>query len=271
MECLAKCYGNNLSQYEPAIQWMEEAIQNLPQSLSNHGHKLSMGTNMANWRLHLGDAQESVGIAKAAYEASRTLTFSLWTRGGTSTLRCIKHYIKALYRAEEYDAITKLLYELDQRDTYSPGRSLWVEVLWAQWKPFYNFRLFDKVGHIYRITRDEGLLYFMKASIRRAVALTTDTLVEVQPLWVATEAGMWLYHYASRAQDSSEIWEKMVTLIDQSDEVVQQSQSSYRNTAAGFLSMICFDAAKTALAEGKNPATHISKLEKLAKYKQGYK
>ena len=166
--------------------------------------------------------------------------------------------------------ITKVLYELDRSDTYSPGRSLWVEVLWAQWKPFYNFRLFDKVGYIFRITKDEAFLYFMKSSIRRGMTLTPDTMVEVQPLWLATEASMWLYHYGSRAKDSSELWEKMVALIDQSEEVVQESQSSYRNTAAGFLSMIYFDAAKADLAVGNNPTIHNSKLEKLAKYKQGY-
>lgn len=62
-----------------------------------------------------------------------------------------------------------------------------------------------------------------------------------------------------------------MALVDQSNGNVQQTQAAYRTSAAAYLSMMYFDAAKNSRDNGGDFSAHISKLKNLAKHRQGSK
>lgn len=271
MEGLARCYGDNLYEYETAIDWMKTAINNLPHTEDLEGIDFYLETRISDWKLQLGQDEEAVESARAAYEGSQGFRYGTGSASDVSVLRTIKHYIMALYRTEDYSTITKLLYELDSIATWEENRSLWIVFLREQYDSYYRINIFDKVGTIVRATKDDALAEFMEASIKEAVELNTDTISEAQPVWLATQAAEWQYHYAREPEESIDLYENIVTLIDQSNEVVQHSHAAYRTSAAGQLSSMYFNAAKSAYNEGTDYSTPVSKMENLAKHKQGSK
>ena len=186
-----------------------------------------------------------------------------------SILRCIKHYIEALYRTDQHTRIVKLLYELDKRGTLVEDMSLWTVFLRAQYNGYYNVSIFEKLGKITRILGDEILQGFLRASLEKAASLDADSVADDQFIWLAFQAAEWQYPYAFQPDESTELLEKIIALIDQGNEVVQQSEAPYRTRASQYLGMIHFNAAKTALNAGTDSSAHIAKLEKLAKHKQG--
>ena len=278
MEGLARCYGENLHQYETAIQWMEDGVRYLPDNFSNFGIAFYLQTRISDWKLHLGNDEDSVGIARTSYEGSRDFVYGTGTAGDDSILRSVKHYLEALYRTQRYNDIVDLVYELDGRNTIvikdnftQAAPKLWIVFLRAQYEDYFDAKAFDKMGKVSKETKDERLLEFMKKSIDETPNLTADTTADTRSVWLAIEGAEWLYHYAAQPEDSIDWWTKVVTLVDQSNEVVQQSHAWYRTRASGFLSMMYFNSAKIAHRNGEDYSKDIAKLEDLAKHKQGSK
>ena len=271
LEGLARCYGENKQEYETAIHCMEDAIHNLPHTEDLEGIDFYLQTRISDWKLHLGNDQESVEIAEVAYQSSRNFYYGTGTASDSSILRSAKHYIEALYRTEHFVDLTKLFYELDDRATWEGKRSLWTVFLRAQYDSYYNVTLFDKIGTITRKIQDGAFESFIHESIKKSVELNSDTVSDSRTIWLATQAAEWQYNYAEQPEQSIELWENVVTLVDQSNEVVQQSQAGYRTEASVFLSMMYFKAAKAASEQDGDPSPHVSKLENLAKHKQGSK
>ena len=271
MEGLARCYGDNLHEFQRAIQCMEDAMRHLPETEDFEGVKFYLEARIPDWTLQLGNDQESVGRAQTAYEASREYYYGTGYASDSSILRSIKHYIEALYRTKNYDQFIELLYELDSTETCEQDTSLWTSFLQAQYRRAYNNLVFDKVGNITRIVKSDALQSFMKASIKKAINLDADAIADDEAVWLADQAAEWQYSYALRPEESIELWESIITLVDQSNGIVQQSQASYRTKAADFLSMMYFDAAKIARNNGGDASAHVSKLENLANHKQGSK
>lgn len=271
MEGLARCYGDNLHEFQSAIQCMEDAMRNLPQTEDFEGIKFHLEARIPGWTLQLGNAQESVGRAQTAYEASREYCYGTGYASDQSILRSIKHYIEALYRTENNDRIIELIYELDNTGTCERDTSLWTSFLQAQYYRQYNNFVFYKIGNITRVVKSDALQSFMKASIEKSINLDADTIADDAAVWLADQAAKWQYKYALRPEESMELWDSIITLVDQSNGIVQQSQASYRTTAAEFLSMMYFDAAKIARNNGGDASAHVSKLENLAIHKQGSK
>ena len=104
-----------------------------------------------------------------------------------------------------------------------------------------------------------------------AANLDADCVAEDQPIRLAFQAAEWQYHYAFQPDESTELWERIIALVDHSNQVVQQSKATYRTRASEYIGMIHFSAAKTALNAGRDPSAHIAKLEKIAKHRQGSK
>ena len=271
MEGLARCYGDNLHEFQSAIQCMEDAMCNLPQTEDLEGIKFYLEARIPDWTLQLGNDQESVGRAQTAYEASREYYYGTGYASDPSILRSIKHYVEALYRTKNYDRIVELLHELDKTRTCEQDTSLWTSFIQAQYYRDYNNFVFDKVGNITRIMKSDALQSFMKSSIKKSINLDADSIAEDESVWLADQAAEWQYSYALQPEESIELWESIVALVDQSNGIVQQSQASYRTRAAEFLSMMYFDAAKIARNNGRNASAHVSKLENLANHKQGSK
>ena len=268
MEGLARCYGDNLHEFQSAIQCMEDAMRNLPKTEDLEGVEFYLEARIPDWTLQLGNDQESVGRAQTAYEASREYRYGTGYASDLSILRSIKHYIEALYRTENYDQIIELLYELDNTGTCEQDTSLWTSFLQAQYHREYNNSVFEKVGNITRAVKSDALQRFMKASIKKSINLDADSIAEDEAVWLADLAAEWQYRYALRPEESIELWESIITLVDQSNGIVQQSQAFYRTRAAEFLSMMYFDAAKVVRNNGGDASAHVSKLENLANHKQ---
>lgn len=271
MEGLARCYGDNRSEYETAIHWMEEAISNLPQTNGLAGIDFYLETRISDWKLQLGDDQESVEIAEISYEASKGFTYGNGFASDSSILRSIRHYIEALYRTGQHDKITELLHDLDTRETLEPHTSLWTIFLRNQSEEYFAVDLFNKLGKVTQESKDNSLHEFMRKSIKLAIKLDADTIVDYTPIWLAYQLAQWQYRYAPDPQESIELWEKIVTLVDQSNENIQQSQNWFRSTAAGYLSLIFLNIAKGNFNAGKDTSIEIAKIEDLAKHKQGSK
>lgn len=268
MEGLARCYGENLHQYQTAIDWMKAAIVNLPEEL---GISFLLEARISDWELQLGQDQNAVESARTAYKNSRGFSYGTGTASDPSILRTIRHYIAALYKTKDYSTIKKLLYDLASTKTVEPNRSLWTAFLQEQYDNYYRIDIFDKVGTIVRATNDDDLRDFMKESIKQAVDLNSDTIAEAQTVWLATQSADWQYHYAREPEESIDLYENIVTLIDQSNEVTQHSHNSYRTWAASQLSSMYFEEAKIAFNEGADYSTPVSKMENLAMHKQGSK
>lgn len=73
--------------------------------------------------------------------------------------------------------------------------------------------------------QDDSLYEIMEASVKSAINLNSNTIANRQQIWLADQLPEWQYQYAPDPQESVETWEKDVTLVDQSNEVVQQSQN----------------------------------------------
>ena len=214
---------------------------------------------------------ESVRRAQTAYEAIREYNYGTGYASDPSILRSIKHCIEALYRTNNYDQIIKLLYEVDNTNTCEQDTSLWTSFLQAQYYAEDNNFVFDKFGNITRVVKSDALQSFMKISINKSINLDIDSIAEDEAVWLADQAAEWQYSYALRPEESIELWESTITLVDQSNGIVQQSQASYRTRAAESLSMMYFDAVKIARNNGGDASAHVSKLTNLANHKQGRK
>ncbi|KAL6716248.1 hypothetical protein ACLMJK_005814 [Lecanora helva] len=269
MEGLARCYGENLSDYETAIQWMEDAIRNVPQTDDLSGIEFYLETRISDWKLQLGDDQESVKIAQTSYEASKEFTYGNGTASDSSILRSIKHYIETLYRTHQYSRVVELIRDLDARETYEQKTSLWMVFIQFQTDPYHAVDLFNKIGKITQVLEDDSLHEFLRVSFKKVMNINPNTIADYEPIWLAYNIAEWQYHYAPNPEESIESWEKIVTLVDQSNEIVQQSQNWFRSKAAAFLSMMLFDAAKENHHTGKDPSAYITKIESLAQHKQG--
>ena len=269
MEGLARCYGKNRSEPETAIHWMEDAIHNLPHSDGFNGIHFYLEFRIADWKLELGDDQGSLEIAHTCYEASKGFIYGNQTASDSSILFSIKYYIEALYRMGQYDGMTELFYNLDTRETHEPHTSLWIIFLRKQFEGDFAVDLFNKLGKVTQESNDNSLHELMRKSIEVAIELNADTVADSPPIWLAYQLAQWQYRYAPDSQESIGLWERIVTLVDQSNENVQQSQNLFRSTAASYLSLIFFNTAKGKFNTGKETSIEISKIEDLAKYKQG--
>ena len=109
---------------------------------------------------------------------------------------------------------------------------------------------------------------FLKASLKKAANLDADFVAEDQPIRLAFQAAEWQYHYAFQPDQSTELWEKIIALVDRGNQAVQQSKATYKTRASEYLGIIHFSAAKTALNAGRDPSAHIARLKKLAKHRQ---
>ena len=270
MEGLARCYGDNLHEYETAIHWMEDAIHHLP-SAEKFDVEFYLLARVADWKLQLDSEQESVQIAQAAYEKSREFCYGNGTASDASILRSIKHYIEALYRIGNFSKIIELLFELDRTTTWKQNTTLWAAFLRAQNDGYYNVLIFDKIGKISKEEESVALQDFMRVSIKNIIQLDSESIAEDQTTWLATQAAEWQYHYAFDPEQSTELWQQIVSLVDQSNELVQQFQSGRRSMAAKFLAMMSLNAAIRAFTSGVDPSAHVQKLEDLASHKQGNK
>ena len=257
MEGLARCHADYFHDYYTAIYWMEKAVEWLPQSESFWGLDFSLKTNIFGWKLQLGISRESVNIAQAAYEYSHRLPYGLTVRCDQSIMFCIKHYIEALYRTEQYARIVEVLYELD-------ARSLWTQFLRLQYYRAYRISFFEKIGNTTRVLQDPRLQSFMSMSLKKAVQLDANSIAEDSCVWLAFQAAQWLYHYASRPEDSIGLWEKIVTLLNGSHENIRWSQLDNWQTAVDILSTLYLGIAKSSLDAGEDPLAHIAKLKSLS-------
>ena len=268
MEGLARCYGEKRKEYETAIRWMRAAIDNLPENI---GVKYMLETRLSDWKLQLGNDEESVGIAKSSYEASRDFDFGKGLANDESTLRSIKHYIEALYRTGRYSEIIEMLRDLEKRKTVDPNISLWTAFLRKQIEDHYAVDIFGKLGKICYESKDHSLQDFMQMSIKKANKLNADTVADRPTIWLARKLAEWQFYYALDPHESIDIWEQIVTLVDQSNENIQQTQNWYRSEAASYLSLICLDTAVASSNSGKDTSGEISKIKDLATHKQGSK
>ena len=271
MEGLAMCYGNYLCMYETAIRWMEDALCHLPQMNDLKGSDIRLRSKISDWQLLLGYNQESAAAAQTAYEESRGILYERGTTSGDAILRIIKRCIEALFRTERYSEVTDLLFELDSTQTRHTDSSLWTTFLKAHYDRSLNVLLFEKIGKIAHVEKSNALQDFMRLSIKNAVKLDLGSIAEGQSAWLATQAAEWQYQYAPKPEESIELWEEIVRLVDQSNEVVQQRQAEYRIKAARYLSMMFFNAATLKYKAGEDFSAQIKKLEDLANHKQGNK
>lgn len=272
MEGLAICYGEHLHEFETAIQYMEDAKRNIPQTEDFQANSFYLEARIPGWTLQLGNDQESVNKAQTVYEGSRKYDYGRGDTNDGSILRSIKNYTEALYRTRNYDGFIELLYELDQRVPCGRQTSLWTLFIQAQYASWFNNLIFDKVGTITRIVKSDALQSFMRASIKKSIKLDAESIAQGEShIWLADQAAQWQYSYAPQREESIELWESIVALVDQSNGNVQQSQAAYRTGAAAYLSMMYFDVAKNSQDNGGDFSAHISKLKNLAKHRQGSK
>lgn len=268
LEGLALCYGDNEGDYQRAIYTMEEAIRCLPDTEGWGRINFYLRTSMARWMLKLNDNDVTLEVARSAFEGSRGY---VWGVGGPSDdgiLSSIKCYIEALYRVESYSDIVQLLSELQQTAT-NVGESLLSVFLRAQMHSSFNVDLFEKAGEISRLLRNKKVLATMKSAIEEGTALTTNSISNEERVVLALNGGAFLYRLGDTTDESAALYDKLVAVIEHSNEAVQQMYTGERTTAADQLAQILLHDAILTRSQGKDTSIAIAKLEDLAKHKQG--
>ncbi|KAL8735743.1 MAG: hypothetical protein Q9181_002690 [Wetmoreana brouardii] len=267
-EGLATCYSRGLRGYEAAIKEMTAAVQTLPETetFRKLGVEFSLECRIAKWKIRLSGDEEALESAQRAYERSHSFTYGTGSLSSDAILTSIRNCIEALYRSKQYFRLAVLLQEVNTRDTLE-ARSLWSVFLRAQTDPYFNVNIFEKAERIAQKVDDTEFLDCMRDPLKQLGQLDAASIAESQVAQLAVDAAQWLYKYGPQVSDAVEIWETVVSLADQSDEVVQQYLYSHRNRAAGSLAMVHFEAATNSLGSGEDVSHHITALESLAMLK----
>jgi hypothetical protein len=268
-EGLAICHGENLSQYEEGVRLMYKAIQLLTQIDTFIGIEFYLRSKMGSWLRQLGDGRESLQVCKAAYEGSSDFPYPTGMASDHHILLSIRNYIEAMFDAREFEDILTLICELDMRATGDMDRSLWIVFLRAQFNDQYDVMIFDKLREIGRALDRDRTVYLMKSSTARAVPLTPDAFSYMGNLWLAMQCITWLYEVSDAPDDAATLLEKVIEIIDGSDEVTQQNSWLQRDNAAAFLGFHHFRTAICAKAAGKDPSPAEKQLDILAHHQQG--
>lgn len=203
--------------------------------------------------------------------SSRLLRYGTGLASDISILRSVKLYIETLYRTHQYHSIVEVLFELDGTVTLERNKSLWIVFLQSQQDSYYDLRLIEKLGQIFRHVSIDGLQNFIWASIGRVLELNVASLHRDWPVNLALEAAKWQYRCAPQPEDAIELFEKIVAFVDESMEDVHHSQGWTGSIAAEFLAMIYFNTMKKLFQAGEDITIYRNKLTRLAKRKQGNK
>lgn len=270
-EGLAVCYGENLGLYEDGVRLMDEAIGFLPQTESFSGIDFYLRSKMGAWLRHLGDTGKALQASKTAYEGSLELFYPTGMASDHHILLSIRNYIEAMFDARKFEDILDFIDDLDARPTGEMGRSLWIVFLRAQFADRYDAMLFHKLRGIGRSLGRERTVAIIKGSTERAVPLVPDAFSTPGSLWLAIQCIEWLYKTSSTPENAATLLEKVITIIDDSDEMTQQDCWLQRDSATAILG---YHYLHTAICEkiiGKDPSSAILKLDNLAHHQQGGK
>ncbi|OQN99698.1 hypothetical protein B0A48_14468 [Cryoendolithus antarcticus] len=268
-EGLAICHGDNLSQYEEGVRLMYRAIHLLTQIDTVPGIEFHLRTKMGSWLRQLGNGPESLQVCKAAYEGSSNFAYPTGLASDHLIILSIRNYIEAMFDAREFDDILTLICDLDMRTTGDMDRSLWIVFLRAQFVVEYDVMIFHKLREIGRALDRDRTVYLVKSSTERAVPLTPDAFSYTGNLWLAMQCITWLYEVSDVPDDAATLLEKVIEIIDGSDEITQQNSWLQRDIAAAFLGFHHFRTAVCAAAAGQDPSPAVKQLDILAHHQQG--
>ena len=268
---LAWCYAN-LGQYGDAIYQIKKAISRLPCINAFEGTRLRYMTFTAEWYLELGDEKQYIETAKQAYETGSRSMWSPKSRIGVNVIASVKTYIVALYRVKAYEQLTELLYSLDGRETSEENISLWIVFLVVQYYLVNNVSIFEKVDWIARSTGNSAIQIFMHKSIEKLRHLSGILPLEDEHIaWLTWQAAQWQYSHAAQAEESMELWERVIDFVDKGNDIAQHQQLGLWTAAASTLGLMHFQAAKAHLDAGRDASIHVAKLESLAMQARGSK
>jgi hypothetical protein len=270
-EGLAVCHGDNLGQYEEGVRLMYKAIQLLTQIDAFTGIDFYLRSKMGSWLRQLGDGRESLQVCKAAYEGSLDFPYPTGSASDHHILLSIRNYIEAMFDACEFENILTLICDLDMRVTGDMDRSLWIVFLRAQFDDHYDVMIFDKFREIGRALGKDRMVYLMRSSTDRAVPLIPGVFSYIGNLWLAMQCITWLYEVSNAPDDAAMLLEKVIEIIDESDEVTQQNSWLQRDSAAAFLGFHHLKTAISAKATGQDPSPAEKQLDILAHHQQGGK
>lgn len=268
MEGLARCFGDDLQDFDSAIPWMYKAIECLPSVPEFEGLELYFYPRISNWKSELQDNEGAMNAAKTAYEVSKSYEYGTNGPSDYSILLSIKHYISTLFTADRFQDIITLLYDLNSTGTYYHS-SLLSQFLLAGYHDLYDISLFEKIGLIIRSTEDTGFADFVEAAADRALQVDGDDEDMDRYISLAMKVALWIYRHGNRPENSITMWETIVAKIDQSDEMSQASHSQNRSSATSTLGETYFSEAVTAFRGGADYKMPVSKLQKLAMHTQG--
>jgi tetratricopeptide (TPR) repeat protein len=270
MEGLARCYGVNRSDFNSAIEWMYKAVDNLPRTAQYQSIEFYLYPRISEWKRNLGDIDGAIAAAKTAYDVGKAdFVYGTYSASNDCLLRSIIYYISALYDGGRFNDIVQLVYEMDGIETEFPT-SLLVQFLVAGCDGDYDIALFDKIGMIVQSTTNIEFLDFVLARLDQALEILGDDEADRGSfIWLAIRTATLKCRYGSRSDESIALWERVMTTIDQSSQLIQGEQSRNRSEASNALAEMYFSAAVAALKAGGDAQTYISPLKKLAKHVQG--
>lgn len=268
MEGLARCYGDDLQDFDSAIPWMYKAIESVPSIPEFEGLELYFYPRISNWKSELQDNEGAMDAARTAYQAGKSYLYGTGSASDFSILSSIKHYISAMFAADRLRDIVDLLYELDRTLTYDSS-SLLSKFLLASNDGFYDISMFEKLDKIIRSTKDTDFTDFVEAAADRAIHVVRDNEDIESYISLAKKVAIWKYQHGTRPENSAMMWESIVAKIDQSPEMSQAMHSQNRSEAAAALGEVYFSEAVTAFGGGADFKTPVSKLQKLAMHSQG--
>ena len=268
---LARSYGDHLREYGSAVYWAECAISHLPRKSDFAATKLLLQTSICGWHLEAFDDEKALQTAQAAYRTSRDFHCGDSSIGDEGIYLRIRYYIEALYRAKKYLQIIESLFELDEKKTKKQGKSLWIAYL--QGRDGYSLTppLLDRLGRIMQSEKNETLHGFMKTSFRNVIKPKPKSTKDERSVYLAIQAAERLYRYKPWVQESFELTVNVLTLVDQSNETIQQDQAEFRTQAAALPGMILLYMSIQAFDSNEDASPFIKDLENLACRMQGHR
>lgn len=206
IEGLARCYGDNLNEYDTAIRFMEDAKNAwLISSRKVRSGNCDTAALRDLSRLHKMPSR----VARSSHLATAKSIDSI-------LIHAIHAYVDALYRSSLFGKITGLIRELDTIETSQYAVSLLTMFIRDQWN--VNSQLddfFDKMEEIVRVLDDDVFEIFFATSLLKAVSLTPENISEPSSGWLACTSGWWRYRHFPDPRESVAIWEKIVDLVNQ--------------------------------------------------------
>lgn len=267
-EGLGRCYGDNFRQPQLAIDFMQKAIEALPQVFLDVGVDLYFKARIAKWQLQIGcsfDQFDAMPITENGYKRSHEYVYGANIVSDALIMDSVLQYIEVLSLKKAYGRIGEVIRDLAARQTLHPGCSLLNCLLRYRLSDWEFRRLMSIISMTAYQVQDDGFLGFLKETFKSIAYVDKNGIYTWFDLRLAARSSEFLERHCKDWTDAASIYKSILHVVDQGNVAYQQRMAPLRTQAASFVSFCHFTEAVSARVSGsKIPRASVSKLKAFA-------